>query len=201
MRHLIIVTFAFLAVAFFQLSGGTGYTPIEGSRQYAALKAAEPVVNTTLKAPATVANDAQNDAKIILASGGQAPAKQSRVQLVFKSENNKPKGFGAVTTVAANPGKIAKLIAAASPTPPPSPKPATVAATQSEYGLKDIRKVTSKRVNMRSGPGKDYGVIGKLTHDTKVEVTQDDGTGWVKLRVLDSGAEGWMADFLLVAAN
>ena len=36
---------------------------------------------------------------------------------------------------------------------------------------------------------------------TEVEVIRDNGDGWVKLRVLDSGRVGWMADFLLVASN
>ncbi|UYV36435.1 SH3 domain-containing protein [Rhodobacteraceae bacterium D3-12] len=54
---------------------------------------------------------------------------------------------------------------------------------------------------MRSGPGKEHSVVGKLTRGTEVEVTQDNGTGWVQLRVVDTGEEGWMADFLLVAAN
>lgn len=62
----------------------------------------------------------------------------------------------------------------------------------------DIRSVKGNRVNFRNGPGKTYGVVGKLTGGSKTEVLQDPGNGWVKIRTED-GKIGWMADFLLTA--
>lgn len=202
MWRFIIVTFGFLAVAFYQLSGGADYAPREGSRQQAALKAAEPVAKSNLPrvAAAPAAVPAQGDAKVILASTAPEPMRNDRVRLVIKGTINDTSN---VTTVAADPGKIAKLVAAASTrtAPKPKPTPAVSQAAIGERGFQDLRKVASQRVNMRAGPGKDHEVIGKLTRGTEVEVTQDDGSGWVQLRVVDTGEEGWMADFLLVAAN
>lgn len=53
--------------------------------------------------------------------------------------------------------------------------------------------------NVRGGPGTDYGVVTKLTSGDAVEVLMDNGDGWVKMRPVDGGVEGWMADFLLAA--
>lgn len=66
-----------------------------------------------------------------------------------------------------------------------------------EVNDSDIRSVTGSRVNVRGGPGKDYSVVNSLTRGTEVEVLQDPGDGWVKLRPVDGGPVGWMADFLL----
>ena len=76
-----------------------------------------------------------------------------------------------------------------------------VIAEAVEVAPADIREVTAARVNMRDGPGKNFSVIAKLTNGEQVEILQDPGDGWVKLRVANSGREGWMADFLLTASN
>ncbi|MDA0963193.1 MAG: SH3 domain-containing protein, partial [Proteobacteria bacterium] len=49
----------------------------------------------------------------------------------------------------------------------------------------DMRMVTGNRVNMRSGPGTNFGVMGSLVRGDEVEVISDDGAGWVKLRTRD----------------
>ena len=62
---------------------------------------------------------------------------------------------------------------------------------------RDIRAITGTSVNMRAGPGTGYDVVTRLGPETQVEVLQDDGAGWVKLRPVDGGPEGWIAEFLL----
>ena len=61
----------------------------------------------------------------------------------------------------------------------------------------DIRKVNGTRVNVRGGPGTDFGVVGKLAKGDAVEVVEDNGAGWVRFRSVDGAESGWMADFLL----
>ena len=61
----------------------------------------------------------------------------------------------------------------------------------------DIRKVNGTRVNVRGGPGTNFGVVGKLGKGDAVEVVEDNGAGWVRFRSVDGTASGWMADFLL----
>lgn len=63
----------------------------------------------------------------------------------------------------------------------------------------DIRTVTGNRVNVRRGPGTNFGIVGKLGAGDAVKVIEDNGAGWVRLRALDSNEMGWMAEFLLSA--
>jgi SH3-like domain-containing protein len=83
---------------------------------------------------------------------------------------------------------------AAAPTARAAPAPTEDA---SDTPAPDIRTITASRVNMREGPGTQYGVLGRLTLGDEVEVLSDPGTGWVRLRPLAGGPEGWMADFLV----
>ncbi len=71
----------------------------------------------------------------------------------------------------------------------PAPN-APVAAT-------DIRSVTGSSVNVRGGPGTDYSVVNRLVQGDEVEVIEDSGDGWVRLRPLNGSPSGWMASFLL----
>lgn len=61
----------------------------------------------------------------------------------------------------------------------------------------DIREVNGTRVNVRGGPGTNFGVVGKLGKGDAVEVIEDNGAGWVRFRSVDGSESGWMADFLL----
>lgn len=77
-------------------------------------------------------------------------------------------------------------------------------AINTQYGAfgqtRDIREVTGDLVNMRSGPGTDFDRIDKLSRGTEVEVLESDGRGWVRLRVVETGEVGWVADWLVNAA-
>ena len=61
----------------------------------------------------------------------------------------------------------------------------------------DIRVVSGNRVNVRGGPGTNFGVVGKLGAGDTVEVIEDNGAGWVRFRSVNGQETGWMADFLL----
>lgn len=53
--------------------------------------------------------------------------------------------------------------------------------------------ISADRLNVRSGPGVQYGVISKLTSGAQVKVTGQAETGdWLRI-ALDSGEEGWIA--------
>ncbi|MEM8732017.1 MAG: SH3 domain-containing protein [Pseudomonadota bacterium] len=66
---------------------------------------------------------------------------------------------------------------------------------------RDVRMVNGNRVNMRNGPGTSYSILARLNRDARVEVLADPGDGWVKLRPLNGGPTGWMADYLLTSTN
>ena len=60
-----------------------------------------------------------------------------------------------------------------------------------------VRAVTGNSVNVRGGPGTDYSVVSRLVRGDKVEILDNPGQGWVRLRPVGGGTEGWMAEFLL----
>ena len=56
-------------------------------------------------------------------------------------------------------------------------------------------------MNLRRGPGTNFNAVGRLTRGEQVLVLSEEN-GWVKLRVLETGRIGYMADFLVSdAAN
>jgi uncharacterized protein YgiM (DUF1202 family) len=73
-----------------------------------------------------------------------------------------------------------------------SPEPETVV---------DMRFITGKSVNMRNGPGTGYSVTDRLVSGQQVQVLQEPGNGWLKLKVLETGHVGWMADWLVSDAE
>ncbi len=62
---------------------------------------------------------------------------------------------------------------------------------------RDIREVSGTRVNMRDGPGTIYPIIGKATIGQQVEVFGESGTGWLRLRVLNTQQVGWISASLI----
>lgn len=71
------------------------------------------------------------------------------------------------------------------------------AASVAEEAPLDLRAVSGKRVNMRSGPGTNYGVLDTLVRGTETEVIEVNGDGWARIRITQSGQIGWMAERLL----
>ena len=63
----------------------------------------------------------------------------------------------------------------------------------------DLRYVTGNVVNMRGGPGTGYARITSLRKGAQVAVLDSTADGWLKLRVAETGQEGWMADWLVSA--
>ena len=71
------------------------------------------------------------------------------------------------------------------------------ASTTSEPGV--LMVVNAKSANVRSGPGKDYDVVGRLTRGESVlVVAQGEGAeGWSLIRIEGDGIEGYIAARLL----
>lgn len=61
----------------------------------------------------------------------------------------------------------------------------------------DLRQVSGRRVNMRSGPGTNYGVLDTLTRGTQTEVIEVNVNGWARIRVTTTDQVGWMSSRLL----
>lgn len=187
MWRFILVTFGFLFFAFYELSGGADYAPRDGSRQSVAAERVQAAEQKRLaflqakpKEKAPLPFEAEvitgGDETLVLASaGGNALAQQKPVAVTLNQPVIDVTKAENLTEVAAS-------------------EPATVGVGE------DIREVTGNRVNLRRGPGTDYNAVDRLTQGEQVLVLSEEN-GWIKLRVLETGRIGYMADFLLTAAN
>lgn len=186
MVKIILITFAFMAFAFYELSGGDDFVSIADEKRtvLAAERAQEERILAAAKAERTVTVPAVSQAtpSVVVASA------------VVLLDEPKPETAAAVT-LALDETKAEDVTASV------TADVAQAEITEPPAIAVDLREVTAARVNMRDGPGQNFGVIAKLTNGEQVEILQDPGDGWVKLRVADTGRVGWMADFLLTASN
>lgn len=196
MGKIIIVTFAFMALAFYELSGGDEFVPIAEEKR-AALeleRAEEARVFAAAKAERLDASNtpapAEPVAKLMLASAvaSNTQAAPQEPELIAAVGEALEEQKVAALTDADVPSEAVEIAAVEN-------------AVAEQAPVSDIREVTAARVNMRNGPGQNFNVISKLSNGERVEILQDPGDGWVKLRVTESGRVGWMADFLLTASN
>lgn len=211
MTRFIVLTFAFLAWGFWELSGGADFVP-EGANQLAEAPAAEePAVLVTRASSMTTsltldpdpvaepaAASGSETAQIVPASmtspqangrGGTPEIGQTRIgdEGVYLFESL-VEGAPTVADILPD-SEIAVIV------------PQAVAARSADVSLAtssgDIRRVAGSRVNMRSGPGTNYGVVTTLSGGTDVEVFEVNAQGWARLRDVATGQEGWMAERLL----
>lgn len=128
-------------------------------------------------------------------------------------------GLVAQPQAVAAPATVADV--AVAPAPANAPAPATIPVTEAVFtpqaplmaapavvetvvepvvaaeGL--LMVVNTKSANVRSGPGKDYDVVGRLTRgDSVLVVAQGEGAdGWALIRIEGDGVEGYVASRLL----
>ncbi|MCU9838588.1 SH3 domain-containing protein [Ruegeria sp. WL0004] len=206
----VIISFLFLGWAFWELSGGKDFEPrgvrAPKAEQVAAAleKPAAPLVKTE---PATLV------AKVKLTPRKPEPAveeetvalssltSEERLAVLARTRATLGKGL---TFFETDPGKTITLAsleqgALSFRVEPTEPGPEQDEATPeaSAPAVPDLREVTAARVNMRDGPGTIYPVIARLTVGHKVEVLDDTGTGWLRLRVLPEQQIGWIAASLV----
>ena len=208
MKRFILITFAFMAWGFYELSGGDEFEPVRASVQAstpvaqeelpaAPVEQAEVASEETPSAQETafVDTDPPAGAPVVVDTSSLGEAVQGAAQDVAETvpENaDVPRSDGVVLSSTDTPAIIPSLIVDDT-----TPTQTQATATQEPF---DVRRVSGSRVNVRGGPGTDYGVVTRLVRGDEVEVIQDDGTGWVKMRPMDGGPVGWMADFLLTSS-
>ncbi|MRU14711.1 SH3 domain-containing protein [Roseovarius sp. A21] len=223
MWRFILISFAFLGWSFYELSGGADYAPVTNSIQVRAQldnarPKARPVKVDVTRVAAngdraeeeTVTRSITSLADLDLSGGQRFEISLASVESPAPEKAPIAKVNKAVATGGAKdtplPDHVAKAVAAASLSGVASQSVdqaalATAPDTETVQPPRDIRRVTGTVVNMRSGPGTTYGRTGKLYKDDKVIVLRDPGNGWIKLRNAETGRVGWMADWLVTAAN
>lgn len=227
MWRFILVTFAFLGFAFWEMSGGADYAPRDNSIQS---RANAPESETTV-ADAQPADPAEPEVidlpkqdkperlQITLASlsdmseagSAQETARTERVEdkarfLTESSDEDNAvlaaldEGGEAADEVKKHwPGAIELFEQQASQAE--LRKQAEAAARTARAGTTsgDIRYVTASSANMRGGPGTDFARVGNLGEGAEVAVLGRAANGWLELEVLETGETGWMADWLVSA--
>lgn len=219
MKRFILLTFGFLGLAFYELSGGADFEPPR-----------PPVVEASLT-EGTVAGD-EPQIELARAKPQIAPHTQQGLANIRPIDTTPP-GFGDTpepdTAQTNDTGQIDDLVAAVNAAVKAAEAPLanevtlvpvnlnsttsgqdtpaiipslitpddTGAVTIEASGFGDIRTVSGNSVNVRGGPGTEYDVVTQLTRGDSVEVINDSGDGWVQLRPLNGGPVGWMADYLL----
>lgn len=230
MWRLILPSFAFMGVAFYQLSGGADYAPRPDSLQ---VVMAERGIFATpapyVPTPVRVAEAADNGGAALpppvepqadrLAAAETAPsAEDQAVSRALAALDSLPVTSmdteTARVTLASAPDRfgIDPVLGLSAMTGAITAVDPDMADLQVDTGAApllrdvpstpaDIRRVSGSLVNMREGPGRDYAQVDQLSGGTRVEVLESAGNGWLRLRTLDSGREGWMAGSLVTASN
>lgn len=201
MTKFVFLSLIFLVWAFYEVSGGADFEPEEPERiaKYKALEAER----------AAAAAEAERLRKAAIAEKArQREAERAVVQsaaFVLTPPADENVELAALTTQTP---LVRRETLFSNPTPTPEGERASIAPdpmAKTEVVEKDEvmeppadrRKVRANRVNMRGGPGTNYGVLGKLVRGDEVIVLQDPGHGWVELRVVEDGRIGWMSARLL----
>ncbi|WP_163848846.1 SH3 domain-containing protein [Pseudooceanicola aestuarii] len=186
MKKFLVVTTFFLGWAFYEVSGGAEFDPAETTFSATAAEpvSAAPIVSTRSAVASDTAATASQTGKMRVPD---KPADTETATAPAPSPAVADLPLVVVTKASLSP-EIAQALEQAR------------APVQAEPAA-DIRQVAGSRVNMRSGPGTRYSVMASLREGQDVEILQEPGNGWVKLRVIDGGRIGWMADWLVTASN
>ena len=227
MKRFIFLTFGFMGWAFYEMSGGADFVPAGPQMASAEAAESALIANANPSSSlvtATAANAARKAESPITPFAERPPARDAtatRVALNLTTLSDLPQANdGMVQKAAATPAdragaKVVKAKAVSTPAPkvekaayttPSANAPAVIpsliegadnGASFVSTTQADIREVNGTRVNVRGGPGTNFGVVGKLGKGDAVEVIEDNGAGWVRFRSVDGSESGWMADFLL----
>ena len=214
--RLILISFGFLAFAFYELSGGADFDPDAYKAQQIAAYEAEKGISgkpeprrTTAPAPVVVASapkvdvrdTARADAEVtrvalnlttlrnVTDTAAETPAETSAFAEAAKDTETVPQNASLTTSSTDTPAIIPSLI---DPNDGVRAEPARLAT-----GTAELRTVAGNRVNVRGGPGTNFGVVGGLVRGDEIRVLEANGAGWVRFETLDGSTAGWMAEFLL----
>lgn len=214
MKTFILVSFGFLGLVFYEMSGGSDFDPNAIREQRLAALAAEEAEKAAKKAE----REAPEPAPVVVAEAPRVfvdtdpplkpvDAEVTRVALnlttleaipaaapaieaaVAEAQGEAvPQNVSLVTSSAETPAIIPSLIA---------PNDGLQESVSQVSLTEDIRTVSGNRVNVRGGPGTSFGVVGRMVRGDAVIVLEDNGNGWVRFESVDGATDGWVADFLL----
>ncbi len=214
MKRFILVSFAFLAAAFYQMSGGADFEPrVETIPLAASIKVTESrplaqpmskpgqVQAASLIARPAVVLSAPNPAPVTFVQPSKPVVETAVVRVQGTSPASGIRPFAQPLVLASLEQGLAGLTTIA---PVPAPEPVAIVATPVVTPVvtpADIREITATRVNMRDGPGTTYPILTRLTLGHEVEILDAPGNGWLRLRTLPEQRIGWISASLVSKAS
>jgi hypothetical protein len=204
MRFILVSTF-FMAWVFYEMSGGSDFVPASQrdtglvasaeASDIPAAQAAKAEADTTANEPIATRSAASPAVDGLIFATMKPAAASDQAELLNASATAEPRNVGEGSL------KVIALPGTVKPQPASAPAAQATVEKAAVFAAPEMRRVAGSSVNMRNGPGTSYDVLDRLGEGDLVEVLQDTGDGWVKLRVEDTGRIGWMADFLLASAE
>ena len=166
MTKLLVVTSLILFWAMFEMSGGKSFTPGTDRPEPVAQKAETLIEKAQMPVVTTVALEKAVIVEKPLTDASYVPFHEPIISRNEQVQN----------------------ILLASYNEPTTMTDATL--------VRDIRRVTGDRVNVRQGAGTEHGVVGKANRGDEAEVITVDGD-WAQVHLISTGETGWMASWLL----
>lgn len=201
MSRFVIISFAVMAVAFYELSGGADFKPRtrsvdlpEVTRISQVAPAPKPAsenvtLPTTIRAePVTKAK--ANVTSLAVPDGGVLKNAAASGDINAATDDAENSAGVQLVSLAQSAALFANPLALGSPAP-------VAAAEQTIPRAPDLRQVIGTRVNMRMGPGTEYDVIDRLPMGMQVEVLDSSGIGWLQLRTVSGQQIGWISSSLV----
>lgn len=219
MARFILLSFAFLAWAFYEMSGGAEFEPASARLTNVRDDPLKRTVTTAEVAPDATRQSSDLEANVtrvslnltsvqdVLSGGTTRPSRNVEpLPQVSNAAINTDQPEAVVTNASLTSGELPASrddeVAAIIPSLVDGADATAVVQVASIGNASateptDIRAVTGNRVNVRGGPSTAFEVVTGLVRGDEVEILEDTGDGWVRMRPLDGGPEGWIADFLL----
>lgn len=207
--RLVLVSFAVLALVFYEMSGGSDFQPPERPQ------AAENTVKQEAEpAPRRVSIVADKPVRVTPASLVTKTAVVAETE-VIETRAPSPElqqvraSLSRGLTLVSDGAQVSDLSLASLELGASGLRSATTAtesgAAEATVGQvdafapqgADLREIIGTRVNMRDGPGTIYPVIARLTIGQTVEVLSESGTGWLRLRTMPGRQLGWISASLV----
>ena len=202
MTRFVLLSFVFLAFAFYELSGGTDFDS-EALR----LSRIDVPVNAAPEAPAETVIARASDAESVTQTQDVTRVALSLTSVTDLQPAAQPNRDTAAAVLSTEPPAVilpSLIVDRAEITPVDFGRTDEVfrdAATDPSIATLsddfDVRSISGSSVNVRGGPGTGFAVVDRLQRGDQVEIIQNPGDGWVQLRPLGGGTVGWMAEFLL----
>lgn len=199
MWRFVLVSFVALGWAFYVLSGGADYQPVENSIQVQSrIETPEPEEDGS--GQATLNRQLQTLAQVeaMMDTMGEAEAETEELSVTLAA--TRTDGPGIIEAEASRPkAELLKMNIDDRNFETQESIDAAVASALGDpsFDPSQLRWVKEGMVDLRSGPGLSFDRVAQVTKGTEVAVLEDPGHGWLNVRIVDSYETGWLAEWLV----